>query len=68
MRRFSLIVLGAVVLCRQGADATIELPDLPYGESDLEPYISSEVRFRRLPPTERYDAPYIIPPAVEEVS
>lgn len=43
MFRFcSLFVLGAV-LGVPTAIATIELPDLPYGDSDLEPYISSEV-------------------------
>lgn len=37
-----LIVLGAVLGIRASVNA-IELIDLPYGESDLEPYISAEV-------------------------
>lgn len=31
------------VFCPQGY-GQVELPDLPYGESDLEPYITAEVR------------------------
>lgn len=43
MSRFcNLIVLG--VLSYLGcASAQIELPDLPYGQADLEPHISNEV-------------------------
>lgn len=38
-----LVVLGAVLNMHRSVDATIVQMDLPYGESDLEPYISAEV-------------------------
>lgn len=39
----SLAVLGAVLGMHAASVNAIELMALPYGESDLEPYISAEV-------------------------